>query len=164
MNPYSLLPKIRYLHGGVISVNDGDLIPHVLLFLAIKQKLVVEPFICTSPLHQLGDVYFEENSATIGGAIGAVYSSLITDDKVWFINNVADNKGGAISFPEVNDIVFNNEQIFLSGNFLSNKAKYGGAIFFENRCREGSVIIRNINVTANSESCLWISGCNIRNL
>ncbi len=87
-----------------------------------------------------GDVYFEENSATTGGAIGAILSSLITDDKVWFINNVADNKGGAISFPEVTDIVFNNQQIFLSGNFLNNKAKYGGAVFFENRRREGNVI------------------------
>ncbi len=38
----------------------------------------MEPFPCTSVTQ--GDVYFEENSATIGGAIGALNSSLITDE------------------------------------------------------------------------------------
>ncbi len=40
-----------------------------------------------------GGVYFEENSATTGGAIDALYPSLKTDEKLYFLNNV----GGAIS-------------------------------------------------------------------
>ncbi len=101
-----------------------------------------------------GDVYFKENSASsIGGAI--LFPSLITDDKVWFINNVADNKGGAIGFDSLFGL------ISLSGNFLNNRAKNGGAVYMVPRWGQREVTIKNINVTGNSESGLWISGCNI---
>ncbi len=51
------------------------------------------------------------------------------------------------------------EQIFISGNFLKNKAKYGGAVFFWNNYV--NVTFRNINVTGNSGNGLWITNCNI---
>ncbi len=72
-----------------------------------------------------GNVYFE----TTGGAIVAGYSSIMVDDKVWFINNVADYVGGAIRFLAVNAHTTNWTNILSLWKFL---AKYGGAVFFEN--------------------------------
>ncbi len=53
-------------------------------------------------------------------AIAVLNSSLITNDKVWFINNVAEVHGGAIFFPEP---LSDNGPIYLSGNFFNNTAR-----------------------------------------
>ncbi len=117
---------------------------------------MVESFSCSNLLHQLREI---ENSASrTGGAIGAISSSLITGDKVWFINNVADNEGGAIRF---DGLFTSNGLISLSGNFLNNRAKNGGAVYMVTGRGRREVTIRNINVTGNSGSGLWITNCNI---
>ncbi len=139
--------------GGAIYISNGDLVitnTTCTSFTGNKAEFggAITIFYCTASIK--GDVYFEENSAATGGAIGALYSSLITDDKVWFINNVAEVHGGAIRIA-ISDLD-------ASGNFFNNRAKYGGAVFFEKK--QGNVTFRNINVISNSGSGLWISGSN----
>ncbi len=90
---------------------------------------MVELFICLGVIHQSikGGVIFEENSETSGGAIVALHLSLKTDNKLYFLNNVADDKGGAINIAILNhlskSLLNQYRPISLSGNFFKQQSK-----------------------------------------
>ncbi len=105
--------------GGAIHIIDGDLLitnTTCTSFTGNKADAGGAIYLYQSTASIKGDVYFEENSATTGGAIGTrdQYSSLITGDKVCFINNVADDNGGAIGFATISFIAIHQRKLLLN--------------------------------------------------
>ena len=82
-----------------------------------------------------GEVVFMNNSASSGGAITLRNAKCSLSDSILFEGNTAIEAGGAISLqhPDVRLISFKQSELSMTGTitFLTNLAKQGGAIAFE---------------------------------
>ncbi len=107
------------------------------------------------------EIEFNGNSAETGGAMSFRWSSVTTSPKcLLFIYNHAKNFGGALSIGTIEattDYYANFSLVEISGTFVNNEAKCGGAIFAEKEM----VMLRNISILENSGSALCIFDNNI---
>ena len=86
---------------------------------------------CSVTLKQNANVIFESNNAIFGGTLCVNNNTNITfaDNSITLLkNNIATNNGGAINILRNSSIMVNDNTTI---TFTTNKAQYGGAMFFD---------------------------------
>ena len=98
----------------------------------------------TNHVTVIGSRFIENKAMGDGGALYVYGNSMILKDTL-FMDNMAQNYGGAVA------IVEHWRDALISGSFINNTGKCGGAVYVS---RSSSINLTNITAVGNSESAL----------
>jgi hypothetical protein len=151
-------------HGGAISMSNGKLIISGSAIFSNNRAVDGGGVYLFHSNAVIGGqiVHFSNNSAEIGGGLRLLTTSVKANARsLEFIGNTATSFGGGLASGDVKrgrPLALSRRVIEISGRFVQNKARYGGAAYLG---KERHVKLVNISITESNGSALYISESNV---